>query len=169
MRTSHPLWIAPLIAGIAWFSIAAVQLSGHDFRGHYDAPIDFVRESMLMLAFTGSAASALGLSRVQDGRGAWAARGVTASAAAAVTAIAIGMASGEEPEWFFDVMGPALLVMMVSLLAMTVRSWRAGASPRWALLLIVLTPISVPAFWFGFSVIPAAGWFGIARRMSRAE
>lgn len=165
MRTSHLSWLAPLIAGIGWFLIAAVQLSGHDFQGHYDAPIDYVRESSLMLAFAGTAAAAVVMSRAQSGRGAWAARGVCASAAAAILAIAIGMAGTEEPTWFFNVMGPALLAMMVSLIALVIRSWTTGVAPRWALVLIVLTPISIPAFWMGFSVLPALGWFGVARQI----
>lgn len=169
MRTSHLSWLAPLIAGIGWFMIAAVQLSGHDFRGHYDAPIDYVRESALMLAFAGTAAAAVVMSRAQGGRGAWAARGGCASAAAAIIAIAIGMVSGEEPVWFFNVMGPALLVLLVSLVALSVRSWSTGVAPRWALVLTVLTPISIPAFWMGFSVLPALGWLGVALRMSRSE
>ncbi len=169
MRTPHLSWLAPLTAGIGWLSIAAVQLSGHDFRGHYDAPIDYVRESGLMLAFASTAASALLMSRAQGGRGTWPARGVVASAAAAVVAVAIGMVSGEEPDWFFGVMGPALLVMMVSLVVMAVRSWNTGIAPRWALVLTALTPVSIPAFWMGFSVLPAVGWLGIAWRMSRGK
>ena len=165
LRSSHLSWLAPLAAGISWLSIAAVQFSGHDFRGHYDAPIDYVRESVLMIAFAATAASGLVMSRMQDGRGEWPARGTALAAAAAVTAIAIGMVGAEEPDWFFNVMGPALMLMMVSLLALAVRAWTTGVAPRWALVLVVLTPISIPAFWMGFSVLPALGWLGIARKV----
>lgn len=164
MRASNLSWLAPLAAGIGWLSIAAVQLSGHDFRGHYDAPIDYVRESALMLAFVGTATAAVVMSRAQGGRGAWASRGVCASSAAAIIAIAIGMAGAEEPAWFFNVMGPSLLVLFVSLVALSVRSWSTKVAPRWALVLIALTPMSIPAFWMGFSVLPAIGWFGVARK-----
>ena len=51
--------------------------------------------------------------------------------------IAIGMAPAEEPDWFFVVVGPALVTMAVSLVAMSVRSWTTGA-PRWALIVIAL-------------------------------
>lgn len=169
MRTSHSPWLVPMTAAIGWVSIAAFQLSGHDFRGSYDAPIDYFRECALMLAFTATAASVVVMSRAQDGRGRWASRTVVASAASVVVVIAIGMASGEEPDWFFDVVGPALVTMAVSLVAMSVRSWTTGVAPRWALVLIVLTPLSIPAFWLYFSLLPAVGWLGAAKGISRAE
>lgn len=169
MRTSDRAWVTPLIAAVGWASIAALQLSGHDFRGHYDAPIDYFRESALMLAFAATAASVTVMTSVQDGRGAWPARMVAASSAVAIGAIAIGMASGEEPDWFFMAMGPALLVMTVFLVALGARSWTTGGVPRWALVLIAFTPLSIPAFWLGFSALPAVGWLGVARGMSRRK
>jgi len=169
VHTSHRSWLAPLSAAIGWASIAAFQLSGHDFRGHYDAPIDYLRESALMVAFTSTAASVVVMSRAQDGRGRWPARAVVVSAAIVVLVIAIGMASREEPDWFFTVVGPALVTMVVALAALIGRSWTAGVAPRWALLLIALTPLSIPAFWLFVSVLPALGWLGVAKGMSRAR
>lgn len=167
MRPSHSL--APITAAIGWVSIAAFQLSGHDFRGRYDASIDYFREGALMLAFIGTAASVVVMSRAQGGRGRWASRAVAASAAVVVTVIATGMASGEEPDWFFDVVGPALVTMAVSLVAMSVRSWSTGVAPRWALVLIPLTPLSLPAFWLFVSLLPAMGWLGVAKGIARAK
>ena len=169
MRTTRSSWLAPMTAAVGWISIAAFQLSGHDFRGSYDAPIDYFRESALMLAFAGTAASVFVMSRAQDGRGRWASRTVIASAAIVVVVIAIGMASGEEPNWFFDVVGPALVTMAVSLVAMSARSWTTGVAPRWALVLIAHTPLSIPAFWLYISLLPAAGWLGVANGISRAR
>ena len=163
MRTSRSPWLAPMTAAIGWVSIAAFQLSGHDFRGSYDAPIDYFREIALMLAFTGTAASVVVMSRAQDGRGQWASRAVIASAALVVVVIAIGIALGEEPDWFFVVVGPALVTMAVALVAMSVRSWTTGVAPRWALVLIALTPLSIPAFWLYVSLLPAVGWLGVAK------
>jgi hypothetical protein len=156
-----------MAAAIGWVSIAAFQLSGHDFRGRYDAPIDYFRECALMLAFAGTAASVVVMSRAQDGRGRWASRTVVASAALVVSVIAIGMASGEEPDWFFVVVGPALVTMAASLVVMSVRSWTTGVAPRWALVLIALTPLSIPAFWLYVSLLPAVGWLGVAKGISR--
>lgn len=168
MRTSDSSWLAPMAAAIGWVSIAAFQLSGHDFRGRYDAPIDYFRESALMLAFASTAASVVVMSRVH-GRGRWASRTAIASAALVIIVIAIGMASGEEPDWFFVVVGPALVTMAVSLVAMSVRSWTTGAAPRWALVLIPLTPLSIPAFWLYVSLLPAVGWLGVAKGISLAK
>jgi len=169
VRTSHSPWLAPMAAAIGWVSIAAFQLSGHDFRGRYDAPIDYFRETALMLAFTSTAAAVVVMSRAQGGRGRWASRLVAASAAVVVIVIAIGMASGEEPDWFFRVVGPALVTMAAFLVAMSVRSWNTGVAPRWALVLVVLTPLSIPAFWLYFSLLPAVGWLGVAKGISRAK
>ena len=169
MRPSHSLWLAPVTAAIGWISIAALQLSGHDFRGSYEATIDYVRESALMLAFLGTAASVVVMSRAQGGRGRWASRAVVASAAVIVGVIATGMTSAEEPVWFFDVVGPALVTMAVSLVALSVRSWTTGVAPRWALVLITLTPLSLPAFWLYVSLLPAMGWLGVAKGLSRAR
>jgi peptidoglycan/LPS O-acetylase OafA/YrhL len=167
VRTSHSPWLAPMAAAIGWVSIAAFQLSGHDFRGSYEAPIDYFRESALMLAFAATAASVLVMSRAQDGRGRWASRAVAASATLVIIVIATGMASGEEPDWFFDVVGPALVTMAVSLLVLSIQSWNTGVAPRWALVMIVLTPLSIPAFWLGISLLPAVGWLGVAKGISR--
>lgn len=88
VRTSHSSWLAPMAAAIGWFSIAAFQLSGHDFRGRYDAPLDYFRESASMLAFASTAASVVVMSRAH-GQGGWATRTAIASAALVVIGIAI--------------------------------------------------------------------------------
>jgi len=33
----------------------------------------------------------------------------------------------------------------------------------------VLTPLSIPAFWLYFSLLPAVGWLGVAKGISRQE
>ena len=61
------------------------------------------------------------------------------------------------------------MTMAVSLVAMSVRSWTTGAAPRWALVLIPLTPLSIPAFWLYVSLLPAVGWLGVAKGISLAK
>lgn len=159
--------MGPIIAALGWAAIAGLQLSGHDFRGHYDAAIDYVRETVLMGAFIATAVSSITISRAQGGAGKWPARFVALASATTVATILVGLVASEEPDWFFTSVGPALVTMFVALIALGIRSWNEAVVPRWALVLIALTPLSVPAFWFYFSVVPAVGWYGVARGFAR--
>lgn len=169
MRASQLAWLAPLAAALGWIAFSMVHLAGYDFEKRYGAPIDYFGESAVVFAFVGIALTGIGLSRNHDVRSQWPARVVAIGAGLAIAPIVIGMMLGEEPGWYWWLMGPALLLLTGSLIALSFQLWSSGVAPRWALVLIVLTPLSIPAYWTGFAVVPALGWLGVAWGMAHTK
>jgi hypothetical protein len=140
----------------------ALHLGDYKFKGHYDKPIEYVNDGFFALALLGIALTVLLVARL-TGRAVWIARAVAVGDVLLIIGVLIGMISGEDPEWFFVLAGPALLLNLFGLILLAWKWWSTFI-PKWALIPAALTvPAGIVGGEAGFPAwIPALGWLGYA-------
>lgn len=163
--TTRTLGTAATVGGLAFVGLAVSNLANPPFDGTFDSTPEYVHEA-LGLTTALMIAGLFALRRLQG-----APRGAVGMAAAGhlliVLGIAIGLALGEDPEWFFAVAGPGLLLWLIGTVRLGVHTWRAGVLPRWTAVALALTiPVGMMLGEIGGSVVPGVLWVYLGLRFA---
>lgn len=159
-----PAILLPALAGVAAIGMAIYQVATPGTpEATFDSVSDWVREA-LFLTFLVASIAALATA-VGDWAGSLPARLVQAGYGLIAIGAAIGMALREDPDWFFALAGPGLLLSTVGFLWLAIVAVRRRALPLWAgLLLGVGGAVAIVMAELGTSVLIGAFWLYAAPR-----
>lgn len=159
-----PAALLPAVAGVAAIGMAIYQVATPGTPdATFDGLADWVRE-VLFLTYLVSTIAALGF-LVGDWAAAVPARLVQAGYGLIAVGAAIGMALREDPDWFFALAGPGLLLSTVGFAWLAVAAGRRRALPLWAgVLLGVGGAVAIIMAELGTSVLIGAFWLYAAQR-----
>ncbi|MBD0282761.1 MAG: hypothetical protein ICV69_11295 [Thermoleophilaceae bacterium] len=155
-----------LAGGLAFAIVGVIRLTHAPFEGHYASTTEYAQDIALLSALLLTIPGLVALRRIQGApRGSLAA--AVAGQALLGTGVAGGIASGEDPSWFFAVAGPALLLLLFGTVWIGIHTWRAGFLPRWGAVGIALTvPVGIaPLSEVGGSLLVGLLWIYLAARL----
>lgn len=158
---------AAWVAGIAAVAMAVYQIATPGPAGAtYESWSDFLRELLTLAYLGGSIAGIIGLRRA----------GIAPPVAARLVAtgygligigVVIGLVLRDDPDWFFILAGPGLLLSAIGFVGFAVSAGRRGAVPAWAAVLAGVGGfVALALAEFGTSVLIGAFWIYIASRSS---
>lgn len=161
---STPATLLPAVAGVAAVGMAIYQVATPGTpEANFDTVADWVRE-VLFLTYLLASIAALGAA-VPDWAAALPARLVQGGYALIAVGAAIGMALREDPDWFFALAGPGLLLSTIGFVWLAVSAVRRRALPLWAgVLLGVGGAVAIVMSELGTSVLIGAFWLYAAQR-----
>lgn len=162
-RWNHWLPVSAGAAGVAAVAMAIYQVATPGPpAATYDSLGDFVREGVT-LAYLLASLSAVA--------GAWregiAPRSAFFLIGSGYGLITVGVLSGlilqEDPEWFFVLAGPGLLLSAVGFVTFAAWGWRSGVLQSWAAVLLAVGGLSaIVAAELGLTVLIGSFWLYIA-------
>ena len=171
--TQEPGWLVPAaaIAGVAGIGMAIYQVAtpgppGSDF----DSCDDFVLRDGLFLVYL--------LASIAAVTGAWRA-GLATRVSARLVAVGYGLISvgvvasialREDPDWFFALGGPGILLSAAGFVILAVSGVRRSRLPVWAALLAgVGGLVAIVMAELGTTVLVASFWLYVASLVHRAH
>jgi hypothetical protein len=159
-----PALVLPAVAGIAAIGMAIYQVATPGSPdATFDNVADWVRE-VLFLTYLVSTIAALAAA-VPDWAAPVPARLVQGGYGLIAIGAAIGMALREDPDWFFALAGPGLLLSTVGFVWLAIAAVRRRALPLWAgVLLGVGGAVAIIMAELGTSVLIGAFWLYAAQR-----
>jgi len=162
-RTSNPA--VPAVAGVAAVALAIYQVATPGSpQASFDSVLDWLREG-LFLTYLLASVGALQLA-LRDGLGAPVpTRMIQAGYSLIAVGAAAGMALRDDPDWFFLLAGPGLLLSTIGFVWLAISAVRRRALPLWAgILLGVGGALAIIMAEVGTSVLIGAFWLYVASR-----
>ena len=161
--------IAPAVAGLAAIAMAIYQVTtpGAPGGGEIDGASDWLREVLMLTYLVGSIAACalVELTGMISRPPAWM---IQAGYALIAVGVAAGMVLRDDPDWFFLLGGPGLLLSTIGFIYFGVSAFRRRTLPLWAAVLAgVGGAVAIIMAEFGTSVLIGAFWLYVASR-SRA-
>jgi hypothetical protein len=153
------------LAGAAAISLAIYQVAVPGSpSAQFDTPLDWLRE-VLFLAYLLASIVALQVAIRDHLAGRMPARLVQAGYTLIAVGAAAGMALSEDPDWFFLLAGPGLLLSTVGFVTFAVGAYRRRALPLWAAVLAgVGGALAIIMSELGTGVLIGAFWLYVASR-----
>ncbi len=161
--------VVPAIAGVAAIGLAIYQVATPgSATASYDSFSDWLRETLFLLYLLGSiGALTLALS---DGVSAKVpTRMIQAGYALIAFGAAAGMVLRDDPDWFFVLAGPGLLLSTVGFIWLAIDAYRRRTLPLWAAVHAGAGgAVAILMSELGTSVLIGAFWVYLAHRSSES-
>lgn len=158
-----------IAAGLSGLALAVIQLTSGPFDGNYERTADYLNDFALVGLLAFAIGGELGLRRSQ-GSAPWAIRTAIAGQCLLIIGISIGIALGDDPDWFFVIGGPGQLLWLTGTIGLGVQIWRTGVYPRWTAAGIALSvPFGIIGSEIGLTAVVGVTWLFLGFRMLRAS
>lgn len=157
--------VGPALAGSAAIGLAIYQVATPGPAGaQFDTALDWVREVLFMVYLLASITTfEIAVRHQLAGR--VPARLIQAGYALIAVGAGFGMALRDDPDWFFFLAGPGLLLSTVGFLLFAVGAFRRRALPLWAAVLAgVGGALAIIMSELGTGVLIGAFWVYVASR-----
>lgn len=161
--------LLPSLAGASAIALAVYQVATPGPPGAtFDTVLDWVRE-LLFVTYLVTSVLAVHLAARSGLASVTAARLLTLSYGAIGVGVLYGMATRDDPDWFFVLAGPGNLLAVVAFVLWGVWGFRRRVLPGWAAVMCAAGgAVSVLGAEFGTSVVVGGFWLYLASRLSSA-
>ncbi len=158
---------AAWVAGIAAVAMAVYQIATPGApSATFESWSDYLRELLTLAYLGGSIAALVGLRRAGIAPP-LAARLIATGYGLIGVGVAIGLILRDDPDWFFFLAGPGLLLSAIGFVVLAVSAGRRGAVPAWVAVLAGIGGfVALALAELGTSVLIGAFWIYIASRSS---